>query len=81
MKIDTDGPGPRTVISGDRPGVLFSHAGDTRLVVSDGHNGWQMFTAPGGSVLDATTVGDRLYAILRSDDGVGLWVADISATR
>jgi hypothetical protein len=81
MEIDIDGPGPRSVVSGDRPGVLFSHAGDTRLVVSDGHNGWQMFTAPGGSVLDATTVGDRLYAILRTDDAVGLWTADLADTR
>ena len=81
MKIDTDGPGPRTVLSGDQPGVLFSHAGSTRLVVSDGQDSWQTFTAPAGSVLDATTVGDRLYAIIRSDGGLGLWVADLSATR
>jgi hypothetical protein len=81
MKIDTDGPGPRTVVSGDRPGILFSHAGDTRLVVSDGDGGWQRFTAPGGSVLDATTVGDSLYAIIRTDDAVGLWTADLAATQ
>ncbi len=81
MQIDSDGSGPRTVISGDRPGVLFSHAGSTRLLVSDGHNGWQIFTAPAGSVLDATTVGDRLYAIIRTDDAVGLWAADFAATR
>jgi hypothetical protein len=81
MKIDTDGPGPRTVVSDDRPGILFSHAGDTRLVVSDGDGGWQRFTAPGGSVLDATTVGDRLYAIIRADDAVGLWTADLAATQ
>lgn len=81
MKIDTDGPGPRTVVSGDRPGILFSHAGDTRLVMSDGDGGWQRFTAPGGSVLDATTVGDSLYAIIRTDDAVGLWKADLAATQ
>jgi hypothetical protein len=81
MEIDTDGPGPRSVVSGDRPGVLFSHAGSTRLVVSDGQNSWQTFTAPAGSVLDATTVGDRLYAIIGSDDGVGLWTTDLAATR
>jgi hypothetical protein len=81
LEIDTDGPGPRTVISGDRPGVLFSHAGSTRLVVSDGQNSWQTFTAPAGSVLDATTVGDRLYAIIGSDDGVGLWTTDLAVTR
>ena len=81
LEIDTDGPGPRTVMSGARPGVVFSHAGSTRLVVSDGRNGWQTFTAPHGSVLDATTVGDRLYAIIRADDGVGLWTADLAATQ
>lgn len=81
MEIDTDGPGPRTVLSGDRPGVLFSHAGNTRLLVSDGNNGWQVFTAPDGAVLDATTVGDRLYAIIRIDGAVGLWTTDLAATR
>ena len=79
LEIDTDGPGPRTIMSDDRPGVVFSHARSTRLVLSDGQNGWQIFTAPPGSVLDAATVGDRLYAIIRSDDGVGLWTADLSA--
>ena len=38
------------------------------------------FTAPAGSVLDATTVGDRLYTIIRTDDAVGLWTADLAAT-
>jgi hypothetical protein len=79
LEIDTDGPGPRTILSGDRPGVVFSHAGSTQLVQSDGHDGWQVFTAPSGSILDATTVGERLYAIIRSNDGVGLWTADLSA--
>jgi hypothetical protein len=81
VEINTDGPGPRTVISGGQPGILFSHADSTRLLVSDGHNGWQIFTAPAGSVLDATTVGDRLYAIIRTDDTAGLWTADLAATR
>jgi hypothetical protein len=81
LEIDTDGPGPRTIMSGNRPGVVFSHAGSTRLLLSDGHDGWQIFTAPSGSVLDATTVANRLYAIIRSDDGVGLWTADLSAAH
>jgi hypothetical protein len=81
LEIDTDGPGPRTIMTGDRPGVVFSYAGTTSLVLSDGHDGWQTFTAPSGSVLDATTVGDRLYAIIRSDDGVGLWTTDLAATH
>ena len=80
MKIDTDGPGPRTVLSGDRPGVLFSHAGSTRLLLSDSQGDWQVFTAPAGSVLDATTVDDRLYAIIRSDDGVSLWTTELAGT-
>jgi hypothetical protein len=77
LEIDTDGPGPRTILSGDRPGIVFSHAGSTQMALSDGHDGWQIFTAPSGSVLDATTVGERLHAIIRSDDGVGLWTADL----
>jgi hypothetical protein len=81
MEIDTERTRPRTVISGDRAGVLFSHAGNTRLLLSDGHNGWQIFTAPDGAVLDATTVGDRLYAIIRTDGAVGLWTTDLGATR
>ena len=78
LEIDTDGPGPRTVMSDDRPGVVFSHAGSTRLLLSDGHDGWQIFTAPSGLVLDATAVGGRLYAIIRSDNVVGLWTTDLS---
>jgi hypothetical protein len=81
VEIDADGPGPRTVISGDRPAVLLSHAGNSRLLAGDSQGGWQAFTAPAGSVLDAATVGDRLYAIIRGNDGVGLWSADLSATR
>jgi hypothetical protein len=76
LEIDTDGPGPRTVLLGDEPAVLFSHNGNTRLLVRDG-NGWQAFAAPDGSVLDATTVGDRLYAIIKINDTVGLWVTDL----
>jgi hypothetical protein len=77
LKIDTDGPGPRTVLSGDRHGVIFSDADATRLLLSDSKAGWQSFTAPAGSVLDATTVGDRLYAIMRGNDGVELWTTDL----
>jgi hypothetical protein len=77
MEIDTDGPGPRTVMSGDQPAVIFSHAGNTRLLVRDSHNGWQAFAAPAGSVLDATTVGDRIYAIIKINDNVGLWTTDL----
>jgi hypothetical protein len=77
MEIDTDGPGPRTVMSGDQPAVIFSHAGNTRLLVRDSHNGWQAFAAPAGSVLDATTVGGRLYAIIKINNTVGLWTTDL----
>jgi len=70
--IDTDGPGPSTILSGDQPGVIFSHNGNTRLLLHDSR-GWQAFAAPAGSVLDATSVGDRLYAIIKINDTVGLW--------
>ena len=72
MEIDTDGPGPRTVLSGDQAGVIFSDNGNTRLLLHDSR-GWQAFAAPAGSVLDATSVGDRLYAIVKINDTVGLW--------
>jgi hypothetical protein len=81
MQIDTDGPGPRTVLSGDQPAVIFSQGGNTRLLVRDTHNGWEAFTAPAGSVLDATSIGDRLYAIIKIDNTVGLWTTDLAATR
>jgi hypothetical protein len=77
MEIDTDGPGPRTLLSGDQPAVLFSHTGNTRLLVRDSDNGWQAFAGPAGSVLDATTVGDRVYAIIKLADTVGLWTTDL----
>ncbi|HEX3196228.1 MAG TPA: hypothetical protein VHR39_01615 [Propionibacteriaceae bacterium] len=34
-----------------------------------------------GSVLDAKTVGDRLYAIIWIDGTGGLWTTDLAATR
>jgi hypothetical protein len=72
MEIDTDGPGPRTVLSGDQPGVIFSDNGNTRMLLQDSR-GSQAFAAPAGSVLDATSVGDRVYAIIKINDTVGLW--------
>jgi hypothetical protein len=81
MVIDTDGPGPRTVMSGEQPAVIFSHAGDTTLLVHDSQDSWQAFSAPAGSVLDATTVGDRLYAIIKIDNAVGLWTTDLGTIR
>jgi hypothetical protein len=81
FEIDTDGPGRRTVLSGDQPAMLFSHGSNTRLLVRDGRNSWQTFGAPAGSLLDAAAVGDRLYAIIRVDDMVALWTTDLAATR
>ena len=75
LEIDTDGPGPKTVIiAAQQPAVIFSRSGKTRLLVHDSHNGWQAFAAPDGSVLDAATVDNRLYAIIKINDTVGLWV-------
>ena len=81
LEIDTDGPGARTILSGDQPGVIFSYNGKTRLLVHDSQNGWQAFAAPAGSVLDAMSVADRLYAIIKINDGVGLWATDLARTR
>jgi len=81
LEIDTDGPGPRTILSGDQPGVIFSYNGNTRLLLHDSQNGWQAFAAPAGSVLDAISVADRLYAIIKINDGVGLWATDLATTR
>jgi hypothetical protein len=81
LEIDTDGPGPRTILSGDQPGVIFSDNGNTRLLVHDSQNGWQAFAAPAGSVLDAISVADRLYAIIKINDSVGLWATDLATTR
>jgi len=83
MEIDTDGPGPRTVLSGDQPAVIFSHNGNTRLLVhrAAGGEDWQAFSAPAGSVFDAASIGDRLYAISKINNSVGLWTTDLTATR
>jgi hypothetical protein len=81
LEIDTDGPGPRTILSGKQPGVIFSYNGNTRLLLHDSQNGWQAFAAPAGSVLDAISVADRLYAIIKINDSVGLWATDLATTR
>ena len=81
LEMDTDGPGARTILSGDQPGVIFSYNGKTRLLVHDSQNGWQVFAAPAGSVLDAISVADRLYAIIKINDSVGLWATDLATTR
>jgi hypothetical protein len=81
LHIDTDGPGPRTILSGDQPGVIFSYNGSTHLLVRGSQSGWQAFAAPAGSVLDAISVADRLYAIIKINDSVGLWASDLATTR
>jgi len=50
-------------------------------LLHDSQNGWQAFAAPAGSVLDAISVADRLYAIIKINDGVGLWATDLATTR
>ena len=56
---------------GGRPGVLFSDAGASRLLLPEG-SGWRMLTAPDGPVRDAVMIGNRLYAIVGTD----LWAAE-----
>jgi hypothetical protein len=71
---------PVTIMSAGRPALLASHAGTSRLLVNDSQ-GWRSFAGPTGPVIDATTVGDRLYAIARASDGVELWTTDLAGTR
>jgi hypothetical protein len=71
--IDVDGPGPRTILVGGRPGVLYSHAGTSRLLRPAG-SGWRTLTAPDGRVRDAVLIGHRLYAIVGTD----LWSAELA---
>ena len=76
MPHDAEDAGPITVTSADRPALLVSHAGTSQLLVSDSQ-GWRTFTGPAGPVTDAATVDDRLYAITRAADGVGLWTTNM----
>ena len=71
--IDIDGPGPRMIIVGGSPGVLFSHTGVNRLLLQGG-SGWRTLTAPDGSVRDAVMIGNRLYAIVGAD----LWFVELA---
>ena len=72
--------GPVTVTWADRPGLLVSHLSSSQLLLSDSQ-GWRTYSGPAGPVIDATIVGDRLYAITRNADAVELWTADLAAIR
>ena len=76
VQHDAEDAGPITVTVADRPALLVSHVGTSRLLVSDS-KGWRTFTGPAGPVIDATTVNDRLYAITRAADGVELWTTNV----
>ena len=76
IQHDAEDAGPTTVTSADRPALLVSHLGTSQLLVSDSQ-GWRTFTGPTGPVTDATTMDDRLYAITRAPDGVGLWTTNM----
>ena len=71
--------GTRTVLTaGGRPGVVFSQAGHTSLVVET-EVGWSTFAAPDSTVRDAIALGDRVYAILGADPRkTRLWTASLS---
>ena len=69
--IDVDGPGPRTIIVGGRPGVLFSHAGGEPTAAA-GRLGLADADRPHGPVREAVMIGNRLYAIVGAD----LWFAE-----
>jgi len=76
IEHDDEDAGPITVTSADRPVVLVSHFGSSRLLVKD-TQGWRTFSGPSGAVIDATTVDDRLYAITRTADGLELWTTNV----
>ena len=76
IQHDAEDAGPITVMSADRPTLLVSHLRTSQLLVSDS-KGWRTFTGPTGPVTDATTMDDRLYAITRAPDGVGLWTTNM----
>jgi hypothetical protein len=71
--------GTRTVVTADgRPGVVFSRAGRSTLVIQN-QTGWSTFAAPDGTVLDAITFGDRVYLILGADAATTrLWTVPLS---
>ena len=70
--------GTRTILTADgRPGVVFSLAGRSTLVVEN-QAGWSTFAAPDGTVVDAIAIGDRVYAILGTDQSsTRLWTASL----
>jgi hypothetical protein len=77
IEHDAEDAGPVTVVTSiDQPGLLVSHAGHTQLLLSESQ-GWHTFTGPAGPVIDATTVGDRLYAITKTADGASLWSTNV----
>jgi hypothetical protein len=71
--------GTRTILTVDgRPGVVFSAAGRSTLVIKN-QTGWSTFAAPDGTVVDAIAVGDRVYAILGAEDRTTrLWTVQLS---
>ena len=76
IEHDDEDAGPITVTSADRPVVLVSHFGSSRVLVKD-TQGWRTFSGPFGAVIDATTADDRLYAVTRAADGVELWTTNV----
>jgi hypothetical protein len=77
--LQVDG-GTRTVLTagGRRPGVVFSAAGHSTLAIEN-ETGWSTYPAPDGTVVDAITVGNRVYLILAADAATTrLWTAPLS---
>ena len=76
--LTVDG-GTRTILTTDgRPGVSFSLAGRSTLVVKN-QTGWSTFAAPDGTVVDAIAVEDRIYAIVGPDTlTTRLWTAQLT---
>ena len=70
--------GTQTILTAaGRPGVVFSLARRSTLVVEN-QTGWSTFAAPDGTVVDAIAVGDRVYVIVGADPlATRLWTAQL----
>jgi hypothetical protein len=75
--VDVDGPGPRTILSQGRPGVLSSQGGKTTLLLQE-EGGWTTIAGPDGTLQDATVLGGRLYALIGDGTHTRLWVATLT---
>jgi hypothetical protein len=76
IPVDDAAPAARTLLLGERVGVLVSAGGRTELALRDSQ-GWRVFAGPAGSLVDGVCVGQRIYAAVAPASGpAALWTAD-----